>query len=233
MTAFKNKFEWVRAFSACNSGLTSTQHHVALMLAEKMNVEGTCFVTHAQLAAATRMSERTVCAALTALADMEWIERTPGRVGRATTYCIARPGGWAPPAETAPPTRRRREPADQTDVDAARRYLASIYTETGIDAGRVADDSPTTRRLLGVLRRHLTHVRNAALDDKVRAVLVEGNLMSAKDPAAVTLNRYKRALRLYPEHRPSRVTEGNPAVHELVGQLVEAMSMPRPAKPAH
>ena len=80
-SAFPNKFDWIRAISDPNSGLTSTQHHVALALSQHLNVEGKGFVTQAQLAIDIRMCEKTVNDALTALADMHWIERVPGRPG--------------------------------------------------------------------------------------------------------------------------------------------------------
>jgi hypothetical protein len=232
MAAFTNKFQWVRAFSALNSGLTSTQHHVALMLADKMNVDGECFVTHARLAQDIRMSERTVCEALTALADMEWVERTPGRAGRATTYRMARPAGWEPPAPDAPPPGREsnRQPVNPADHERAHRYLVGLYAETGIDLHRADDDTATTRRLLGVLRRHLTHQASSPSGrDKVRAILVETSLTTATDPAAVLLNRYKKALRLYPEFRPTKRTAKASNVDDLIGHLVDAMKVPKTA----
>lgn len=230
MSPFKNKFEWVRAFSAPNSGLSSTQHHVALMLADKMSMEGHCFVTHAQLSFAIRKSERTVCSALTALAEMEWIERNPGAAGRATTYRMARPARWTPPPADAPPAARhtKRHGVNPAEHEAAHQYLTAIYIETGVHPERANENTVTTRRLLGVLRRHLTHMTATSSEhDKVRKILVETSLESANDPAAVLLTRYKKALRHYPHHRPTRPVETTLNVTDLVGTISQALTMPK------
>lgn len=223
---FSNKFEWVRALDDPNSGITSTQHHVALALSGHLNIAGKGYVTQARLAMETRMSERTVCAALTALADLHWIERIPGKVGRATEYTIARKFGWTPtPKVERPvrPVRKKRRPADPDGEAKARTYLGVIYASTNVDVERANDDTVTTRRLIGVLRRHLnSDATEGSGAMKMTSVLIETSLETARDPAAVLLTRYKKALRMYPHLRPVAATE-NP-VDSVIAQIGAALS---------
>lgn len=224
---FANKFDWVRALDDPNSGLTSTQHHVALALSGHLNADGTGFVTHAQLALETRMCERTVCAALTALADAHWIERTPGKVGRATDYKIARKFGWTPtPKEDRPeaPRRKKRRPADPEGDAKARAFLAGVYAKTGIDTERANDDTPVTRRLVGVLRRHLnSEAASGSGTTKIVNVLTETTLDTAREPAAVLLTRYKKALRMYPHLRPVAAQENT--LDDVIARVGEKLTL--------
>jgi hypothetical protein len=145
---------------------------------------------------------------------------------------MARPAGWEPPAPDAPRPGResKRQSVNPADHEQAHRYLIGIYAETGIDLHRADDDTATTRRLLGVLRRHMTHqATSPAATDKVRAILVETSLETANDPAAVLLNRYKKALRLYPEFRPTKSPAKVSNVDDVIGHLVNAMRMPKAA----
>lgn len=233
--SFRNKFDWIRAVSDPNSGLTSTQHHVALALTQHLNIDGKGYVTHARLALDTRMSERSVSDALTALADQQWMERTPGTVGRATTYVLTRKPGWhATPAEQLPKRPRRRlRDTDNDGRQAARDYLAGIYAATGANPVRVDDDTVTGRRLIGVIRRHLRSLPTSDVEtDKVRSVLADGTLATAIDPAAVLLARYKKALRLYPHLRPVRTDEVRAAaVQELIAGAARALSLQRHHEP--
>lgn len=225
---FTNKFEWVRALDDPNSGLTSTQHHVALALSGHLSAQGTGFVTHAQLALETRMSERTVCAALTALADAHWIERTPGKMGHATDYKIACKFGWTPtPKENrSAPQRKKRRPADPEGEAKARAFLSGIYAATGVAIERANDDTPVTRRLVGVLRRHLnSDAASGSGTTKIVNVLTETTLETARDPAAVLLTRYKKALRMYSHLRPV-VAQENP-LDGLISSISEQLSAPR------
>jgi hypothetical protein len=225
---FANKFEWVRALDDPSSGLTSTQHHVALALSGHLNAKGTGFVTHAQLAIETRMSERTVCAALTALADAHWIERTPGKMGHATDYRIARKFGWTPTSkEDRPkrPRRKRRRPADPDGETKARALLSGIYATTGIDVERANDDTPVTRRLIGVLRRHLnSDAADGSGTTKIINVLTETSLGTAHDPAAVLLTRYKKAMRMYPHLQP--VSNAEQPLDDVVARLASTLADP-------
>ncbi len=223
-TDFANKFEWVRALDDPNSGLTSTQHHVALALSGHLNAKGTGFVTHAQLALETRMSERTVCAALTALADAHWIERVPGRPGRATNYTITKKYGWTPTPEEEKATRprRRRRPADPEGREKAISFIAGVYRETDVDPARASDDTQVANRLIGVIRRHLNSaVGDAATLAPIRRVLVETSMASVNEPAAVLLTRYQKALRMYPHLRPVAASE-NP-IDDVIAQIGAAL----------
>jgi DNA-binding MarR family transcriptional regulator len=238
-TQFANKFDWIRAISDPNSGLTSTQHHVALALSQHLNLTGSGFATHAQLALDTRMSERTVCAALTELADMHWIERTPGRVGRATDYVIARKFGWetTPKAEIPKrPRRKKRSRQGSADNSAARRFLAGIYTDTGIDPTLAEADTEATGRLIGALRRQMNSLESDQQGlQKIREVLVETSLESAHDPAAVLLNRYKKALRTYPHLRPvaKNNAETSVAVEDMIAQVAQVLSQTPDSRRLH
>lgn len=230
-TSFTNKFDWVRAISDPNSGLTSTQHHIALALSQHLNIQGSGFTTHAKLALETRMSERSVCDALTALADMHWIERTPGKVGRTTNYKSTKKFGWEPTPNDellTRPHRKPRRPADPDGERKARQYIADIYSITNVERELANDATSITRRLVGVIRRQMN---SAAGDDaslaKLRTVLAETSLETANDPAAVLLTRYKKALRLYPHLRPVAPAPDitNDIVSNAIAKIGQALSM--------
>jgi hypothetical protein len=99
---------------------------------------------------------------------------------------------------------------------------------TGVHPDRANDNTVTTRRLLGALRRHLTHMAATSSEhDKVRTILVETTLELANDPAAVLLTRYKKALRHYPQHRPTRPADTTLNVTDLVETISQALMMPK------
>lgn len=208
---FPDKFAWVRALNDPNSGLTSTQHHVALALSEHLSREGKGFVTHATLALETRMSERTVCSALTALAEQHWIERIPGKVGWATTYTIAKKFGWTPtPVDQLPkrPRRKRRQMLDSNEYESAKNLLRQIFSATGIDPAQADLDDHATSRLLGALRRQLNSVASDRSElAKLWQALTETSLSGVGNPAAVLLTRYKSFLKTYDHSRPKRKSQ--------------------------
>jgi hypothetical protein len=207
-TPFKDKFDWIRALNDPNSGVTKTQHHVALALSQYLSTAGRGFVSHERLALDTRMSERSVCAALTALADLHWIEKEPGRVGWATTYAIARRFDWQPtPKDDLHTTARKRVP-NPRDPEGASKALAlvkKIYEATEVDPALADLTDQATKRLRGVLRRQL----NSPASDKsglakMWEFLTETSLADANNPAAVLLTRYQKFLRHYPHMRPKQ-----------------------------
>lgn len=230
---FPHKFAWVRALSDPNSGITSTQHHVALALAEWLNQEGEGYVTHRQLSIMMRMSERSICDALTALTDARWLERQPGKVGRATTYRIAKKPGWKPtPKEEmhSHGKRKRRTPVNKDVQELARKLIMSVYSQTGIDQSTVDNDTETARRLLGVMRRQCSSPASEGSGlHKIYEVLIDGELTTAHDPAAVLLARYKKALRNYPHLRPVKEIEVVPEVRAAIEAVIKGMnhSLPR------
>ena len=225
---FPHKFAWVRALSDPNSGITSTQHHVALALAEWLNQEGEGYVTHRQLAIMTRMSERSICDALTALADARWLERQPGKVGRATTYRIAKKPGWKPTPKEEMQShgkRKRRTPVNKDVQELARKLIMSVYSQTGIDQSTVDNDTETARRLLGVMRRQCSSPASEGSGlHKIYEVLIDGELTTAHDPAAVLLARYKKALRNYPHLRPVKEIELVPEVRAAIDAVIKGMN---------
>jgi hypothetical protein len=207
-TSFKDKFDWIRALNDPNSGITKTQHHVALALSQYLSKAGKGFVTHERLALDTRMSERSVCAALTALSDLHWIEKEPGRVGWATTYVIARRFHWTPtPKEevSASVKRRVKNPRDPEGANKALALLKRIYEATEVDPALAELTDQATTRLRGALRRQLNSPAsdNSGLA-KMWEFLTETSLADANNPAAVLLTRYQKFLRHYTHMRPKR-----------------------------
>ena len=209
-TPFSNKFEWVRAISDPNSGLTSTQHHVALALSQYLNVDGKGFVTQARLATDIRMCERAVCAALSALTKMNWITRKRGRPGYATSYTITRPADWEPTPtdEQAKSQSDKRRYENEELTERTERFLAQIATATGISPAVFQTSSDTNDNLRNVIRRHINSV--AGDDDSLRILfqqLTETPLSDADDTAKVLLYRYGQALRRYPHLSPKAFRE--------------------------
>jgi DNA-binding FadR family transcriptional regulator len=183
-----NKFDWVRALSAQPSSIvTRTEHHVALALAGYLNQHGTGFVTHARLASDCRVSERTVCTALSALVSKGWLLRHSGKAGRASDY-------WTHlPADAAPPQPARHARNSRVDVE---NYLTVLAQQCGLPKIMAVPGSDSLERLTGALARTLAAIADRP-DDISRLFhrLTEGSLASANDPAAVLLHRLGQIMR--------------------------------------
>lgn len=183
-----NKFDWVRALSIQpRTDITRTEHHVALALASYLAAGGTGFATHTKLANDCRISERTVCAALTSLVKKGWLLRHSGKQGRATDY-------WTriPPNATTPDT----TPAKAHTAADVTAYLKVVATCCGLDTITEVPGSDALERLTGTLA-HILSVTAARPGDAHRlfAYLTEGPLDTARDPAAVLLHRLGQLVR--------------------------------------
>lgn len=183
-----NKFEWVRAISAQPlSTITRTEHHIALALAGYLNQHGTGFVTHARLASDCRVSERTVCTALSAIVSKGWLLRHSGKAGRASDY-------WTHlPVDAAPTQTPRHTRKGRVDVE---NYLTVLAQQCGLPRIMAVPCSDSLERLTGALARTLAAIADRP-DDISRLFhrLTEGSLASANDPAAVLLHRLGQIMR--------------------------------------
>ncbi len=232
------KFDWERALNACPD-LTPTQHHVAVTLSGLLKKEGYGFVTHEKLAAATKLSKRTICYSLRALEEAGWVERIKGTRGRATTYQIAAPsnlttGTAAQPveAETAP---KKKTMVDPAHTERARSFIRRALVDTNRSGDEVDTDSHTARRLISIIRRQFSS--NAGDQDSLMRLyfcMTETSLETAADPAAVLIHRYGVALRRYPHLKPCRPHEfeRSTAVDDMLKELAAKMSSPEVASRA-
>jgi hypothetical protein len=186
-----NKFEWVRALSVQpRDQITRTEHHIALALAGYLTAAGTGFTTQATLANDCRVSERTVCTALTSLVNKGWLLRRSGRQGLATTYWTRIPADAV--STSSRPTHAR------TAVDVSD-YLKMVANACGLAEIQIVDGSDAITNLTGSLA-HILAVIEDRPDDSRRLFesLTEAPLITARDPAAVLLYRLGQLVRANP-----------------------------------
>ena len=186
-----NKFEWVRALSVQpRDQITRTEHHIALALAGYLTAAGTGFTTQATLANDCRVSERTVCTALTSLVNKGWLLRRRGRQGLASTY-------WTRiPADAVPTSSRPTHARTAVDVGD---YLKMVANACGLVMIPEAEGSDALTNLTGSLA-HILAVIDDRPDDSRRLFesLTEAPLVTARDPAAVLLHRLGQLVRSNP-----------------------------------
>ncbi len=213
-----NKFEWVRALSVQpRDQITRTEHHIALALAGYLTAAGTGFTTHATLAGDCRVSERTVCTALTSLVNKGWLLRRRGRQGLASTY-------WTRiPADAVPTSSRPTHARTAVDVGA---YLKMVANACGLAEIQNVKGSDALSNLTGSLA-HILAVLDDRPDDAGRFFesLTEAPLVTARDPAAVLLHRLGQCVRSDPSlltPTPSAgegLAEVNAAIDLIAGSL--------------
>jgi hypothetical protein len=217
------KFDWVRALSSQPAAsITRSEHHVALALAGYLNAAGHGWVTQARLAADCRLSERTICSALTSLVKGGWLLRESGKNGKATNYWTRVPAGAA---ATRQP-RKGRSPAEVQE------YLKVIATACGLERIEEIEGSDALKRLTGSLAHILRNLDDRP-DDARRLFerLAEGPLNTAHDPAAVLLHRLGIILRadrtLLPGAGQGSPAAGRHVLEQAIADVTASMTRRR------
>jgi hypothetical protein len=212
-----NKFSWVRSLSAEPADqISRTEHHVAVTLAGYLNQHGTGFVTHAKLARDCRFSERTVCGALTSLADKGWLLRRSGKRGRATDYWTQIPDRIANAEST------EASGGSQVQVE---EYLSVVASRCGLKEIPAIPGSDSLQGLSGALARILADITDRP-DDVSRLFrnLSEAPLTSANDPAAVLLHRLGQLLRAEPNLQRATPNSESRTGQKVVAEAIEVLT---------